>query len=214
MRRYRKPRSVKHRRTGRPIAESRLIAFHEAGHCIASLASKLPVAGAALDGDDGDGYMAHAGKGLDWLESWVGAYVASLDVPGSLVTLRPPKLSARQREQIDGYVVTCWGGIVAESILLEGRAGQRWGAKLYSDRLDAEGAARMLGLGPKRARAYVMARREKARRILIERWHQVKAAAQALRRVERCPAWMWRELEGAELRRIVRAVDASRKTRP
>jgi hypothetical protein len=59
-----------------------------------------------------------------------------------------------------------------------------------------------------------MARRKKARRILTERWHQVKAAARALRRVERCSPWRWRELKGAELRRMVRAVDASmRKVR-
>jgi hypothetical protein len=119
-----------------------VIAFHEAGHCITSLASRLPVSGAAIEGDDGEGFMAHGGEQIEWLESWVALYVASLDVPRARVTLHPPSLSARQREVIDDYVVTCWGGHQAESILLEGRASQRWGAKSYSDRLDAEGAAR------------------------------------------------------------------------
>jgi hypothetical protein len=206
-----KPRSVKHRQTGRPVSPQRVTSFHEAGHSVVAEALGFRIGKASLEYDGDEGFTVHAGKQLDWLTNWVGVHVAAVDVPRSLVTLRPPRLSERQREQVRGYITICCAGNVAESIVLGGRASQHWDAKHCDDRLNAEGAARMLGLSPKRA---IKAHRETARRILIERWDAVKAVASALRRTERCVAWTWREVKGPELRRIIRAVDASmRKAR-
>lgn len=191
-----------HRRSGRPIAESRVVAHHEAGHAVVSIALGLPVDGAALlDGTEGDadGIMMH-GRQLDWLEAWVALHRDAREVGARVVM--PMRLTPRQRRQVERYIMVCWGGIVAESILLGGRASQRWRGATYSDRLDAEIAARLL-VDARGARAYVAARRAEARRILIARWSDVEKISRALRRRERVVRW--RELTGRELRALIHA---------
>jgi hypothetical protein len=181
-------RTFRHRRSGRPVAQAVVTSFHEAGHIVLALEHGLPVSLATLEGQDGEGYIEH-GPSLNWLSD-------------ALRTTEAIALSERQRRQLEADIDVALGGVVAETVLLGGRPSQLWTAKGYSDREDAEAAARLLG----RSREYVMSRRAVVRRILVERWPEVAGIAKALRRRKR--VWAWLEVRGPELRAIARAARA------
>ena len=79
--------------------------------------------------------------------------------------------------------MVCWGGIVAEKILL-GRASRCW-TKGSHDRQAADLGARLLGKKGRAVAAYVASFEPEARRVLERRWAEVQALARALLRRRR-----------------------------
>jgi hypothetical protein len=185
-------RTYTHRRTGRRIAEPRVTAYHEAGHAIAALALGLPVSHAMIEparcGNGVEGTVLH-GPALDWVEDRTAVHRRSR---------RAPRLTRRERTQLESDLVVCAAGLAAEQILLGGRPSQNWNGT--DDRDQARDVARLLGHHGAALTAYVARARVEAMRILRERWADVRAVARALLRRER--VWRWRPLHGRELRLI------------
>jgi len=203
-------KSVTHRRTGRPVSADRITAFHEAGHAVIAEALGLHVYSAKIEHEDSDDEgCTTLTSSFGWCVDWLALYTASLAVPPGLVTLRPPgRLSKKQRAQLDADVTVACAGLAAESVLLGGRASQNWDAEANVDRVDAEGAAAMLGLTPRQARALVLARCKAVQQMLKARWPEVEAVAALLRRKRRRAASTWREAKGPELRLAIRKARA------
>lgn len=201
-----KPRPIKDAK-GRSVSRARLTSFHEAGHCVVGNALGLPIAKALLEGEHAaEGFVEHTAA-LDWLTDWVAAYVDTRAV-ARFVTLRRRSLSRDQRQQVRAYLVMCCAGYVSESIVLRRAPSPGWST--YSDRDNAEGAARLLGISPKPA---IRAAKRKAREILFENAHRVAAVARELRRTVPRSARDWRLIKRLELLRVVRAADGAEDRR-
>lgn len=188
---------LRHQRTGRPVREARLVATHEAGHVIAALAVGLPPSRALIEPARWGGGVAGAveHRSLDWIDHQAAVHRRSR---------RAPRLTRRERTQLEGDLIACCAGLAAEQVVLGGMPSQRWA--LTDDCEQARDVARLLGHRGWAASAYIARARRRALRIVREHWPQVQAIARRL--LERERVWRWRPLDGRELRAIARGVRA------
>ena len=168
------PRPPRHRRTGRVMRELDLEAVHEASHCVVALSLGIPVALASVERIVRDGEEEGARTDLFPTRAmiWVDRALASRVRPV------PPERYAL----LINNVILSWAGVVGERIVCRG-------APPFWTRRPAEGSdaaialdiARALGVrGRRRARAFVDSFEPAARRIVVDRWSEIEAAASAL----------------------------------
>ena len=170
-----KRRGPIHRKTGRLLRELDCEAHHEAAHAVVALAlgidvDRVTVECTVRDGEE-EGAHAHHTPTRDmlWLDSALVARVRSV----------PPERYAL----VINNLVVAWAGVVAERVLCR-RAPQPFWTKRPEAGSDADLAldmARALGVrGRRRARAFVDSFEPAARRIVVDRWSEIEAAASAL----------------------------------
>ena len=120
---------IRHRRTGKEIADPVLLSTHEACHVVIAEASGLRVGRARIDpGEEMDGSMIYT-SAMDWTTDWTAAYVALEELPPSQRGgggLRPPRLTREERAQLDRDVTVSCAGYAGEIRLLGGRPSHQW----------------------------------------------------------------------------------------
>ena len=127
-------------------------------------------------------------------------YAASAPAVMNLLFSRRKRFSRRERLVLEGYILVCVAGHIAEKMYLGGRAAQVWNCESNEDRCNAEHAARQLG--KRSPRGFVERQKVTARHIVQERWRAVRAVARALS--ERETVKRSRVLDERDLRSLVK----------
>ena len=163
------------RRTGKRLRELDLEAHHESGHAVVALAlgidvDRVTVECTVRDGEEEGPHMRHrATSDMLWLDRALVARVRSV----------PPERYAL----LISNLTIAWAGVVAERVLCR-RAPQPFWSNRPEAGSDADLAldvARALGVRDRRrARAFVNTFEPAARRIVVDRWSEIEAAASAL----------------------------------